>query len=165
MITRLASSLSLLALPKMFLQEERLDGVRSDLNPNQLLSLSFLEKPEYTSLRDVIMASPTNSCHSRLKDLEWCDLSDIAFKDKLLKQAAKAYLQPFGTTRPAPKTTMHVLNDYWTYFNQKNKLLISSVRDYVENQLNVCFKFLRTQTFSFIEDFKFPRYIEYQAPR
>ena len=153
------------AFPKCFTtNEETLEADRK-LEPK---GLNSMEQLEYTSLRDVMVMSRAKWCHSsQPKDLEWCDISKVTFKDKLLKQAAKAYLQPMGAPEMARKTMMHILSEYWTHLSHKNKLLVANVKEYAEKRVEACVKFLRTQAFNLFEEFGlFPKlYIEFLAPR
>ena len=162
MIIRLAV---LSTFPKCFTSNE--DGLDAD-QKSEPKGLNSLEQPKYTSLRDVMVVSRAKWCHSsQPKDLEWCDISEVTFKDKLLKQAAKAYLQPMGAPEMARKTMVHILSEYWTHLSHKKKLLVASVKEYAEKQVEACVKFLGTQAFNVFEEFwLFPKlYIEFRAPR
>lgn len=128
-----------------------------DDNLSNLAELGELNslKLQYTSLRDLIVVSPIKRGSRRVKELEWCDLSQVKFKDKLLKQAARAYLQPIGK-EATPET--HFFAQCWKSFIAKNKSLVVSVKEYLQRHVEACVKFFRTQAFNLIQQFK-PHYL------
>eukprot|EP00249_Psilotum_nudum_P005835 c19266_g1_i1 orf=510-1043(+) len=80
----------------------------------------------YTSLRDLI--TPTQSKRSpRNGAADWLDLSHITFKNQLLKQAARAYLQPMVVESHQEK---HFLARCWVELIN-GKPFLASVKDSV----------------------------------
>lgn len=109
---------------------------------------------QYTSLCDLIVVSTTD--HGRLlraQDIEWCDIKDLKFKDKLLKLAAQAYLQPVVKESSTPT---HFLTQCWISFTSKNKLLVFHLIEKVRRKADVCIKFFRAQAFNLMQRFKQP---------
>ncbi|MCO5586239.1 hypothetical protein L7F22_040178 [Adiantum nelumboides] len=106
---------------------------------------------QYTSLRDLIVVSPTKRGVVRGQDGEWCDVTDLKFKDNLLKLAARAYLQPTGK-ESTPE--MHFVAQCWTTFMERNKSLLAGVVESLQKQMEACIKFFRAQTFTVMQFFK-----------
>lgn len=149
-------------LPSLSKEAHWADGL-PDGNLSNLAELGELNslKLQYTSLRDLIVVSPTKRGSPRVKELEWCDLSQVKFKDKLLKQAARAYLQPVGK-EATPE--MHFFAQCWKSFTTKNKSLVASVKEYLQSQAEACVRFFRAQAFSLIQRFK-PHYLGFLRVR
>ncbi|MCO5608390.1 hypothetical protein L7F22_062599 [Adiantum nelumboides] len=121
-------------------------------------------KLQYISLRDLMVASPSKRGDSpQVKELEWCDPSQVNFKDELLKQAAKAYLQPTGK-KTIPK--VHFFESFWKSFAAKNKSLMEVAQEFVVDCTKACALFLRAQVLALIQQFK-PRRLPFlrMAPR
>ncbi|KAI5069730.1 hypothetical protein GOP47_0016031 [Adiantum capillus-veneris] len=106
---------------------------------------------QYTSLRDLIVVSPTKRGLVRGQDVEWCDVTELKFKDNLLKLAARAYLQPMGK-QSTPE--MHFIAQCWMTFMEKNKSLVAGIVESVQKQVDACVKFFRAQTFNMMQLFK-----------
>lgn len=123
-----------------------------DSNASSLAELNELNslKLQYISLRDLMM-SPTKHGSPGTKDLEWCDLSQVKFKHELLKQAARAYLQPTGK-KTTPK--VHFFEKCWKSFTVKNKLLVASAKEYIRSQAAACMIFLKAQAIGLMQRFK-----------
>lgn len=109
-------------------------------------------KLQYISLRDLMVASPTKKGnYSQVKELEWCDPSQVKFKDELLKQAAKAYLQPTGK-KTIPK--VHFFERFWKSVAAKKNLIMEIAKEYVWDCTKACASFLRAQVLGLIQKFK-----------
>ncbi|KAH7289124.1 hypothetical protein KP509_31G059200 [Ceratopteris richardii] len=105
----------------------------------------------YTSLRDLMAVSPTKRGSTRGHEVEWCDMSDLKFKDKLLKLAARAYLQPMGR---ASTPESHIIAQCWITFSARNKALVYGLIQYIEKQVDTCIKFFQAQAFNLMQLFR-----------
>ncbi|KAI5077912.1 hypothetical protein GOP47_0007736 [Adiantum capillus-veneris] len=115
-------------------------------------------KLQYISLRDLMVAPPsTKRSSSQVKELKWCDPSQVNFKDELLKQAARAYLQPTGK-KTIPKS--HFFESFWKSFAVKNKSLMEAAKECVWDCTKACAAFLRDQVLALIQNFK-PRHLPF----
>ncbi|KAH7307814.1 hypothetical protein KP509_22G078900 [Ceratopteris richardii] len=111
-----------------------------------------LLKLQYISLRDLIMAVPTKKGSSlNMKELEWCDPLQVKFKDELLKQAARAYLQPKGK-KTVPK--VRFFENVWKRLLSRNSSFMESSKDYLLDCVRTCVEFLRTQMVVVVERLK-----------
>lgn len=117
-------------------------------------------KLQYTSLRDLISVSPTKRGSPKLKELDWCDLSHVQFKDRLLKQAARAYLQPMGV-EPTPE--MSFLARCWERL-AIGKPLASSIKEYLVCPVDAGIGFLRTNAYPRLS-YAFGRLMQRIKPR
>lgn len=112
-------------------------------NPANLGKLNRL-KLQYTSLRDLIAESPTKRGSPRVQESVWCDLSQMKFKDRLLKQAARAYLLPIGVET---SQEMHFFARCWKSLTN-NKALGASIKESLKTQVQACADFFRTHVYS-----------------
>eukprot|EP00250_Pteridium_aquilinum_P031555 c43821_g1_i1 orf=599-1102(+) len=108
-------------------------------------------KLQYISLRDLMVVSPTKRGVLKVKEVEWCDPSQVKFKDELLKQAARAYLQPTGKIT-VPKA--HFFEKCWKSFTAQNKSLVACAKEYVRIGAAACVNFLKAQGLGLIRRFK-----------
>ncbi|KAH7299061.1 hypothetical protein KP509_25G071200 [Ceratopteris richardii] len=119
------------------------DPVQQDIEVKPL-------QQQYTSLRDLIMESPTKRGSVKGHEVEWCDVTELKFKDNLLKLAARAYLQPMYK-ESTPEA--HFLLQCWMTFAARNRALIADIVESVQKQADACVKFLRSQAVTLMQWF------------
>lgn len=104
-------------------------------------------KLQYTSLRDLISVVPNKrgAASPRVKEADWCDISQVKFKDRLLKQAARAYLQPIGL-KSTPE--IHFFTRCWENLSNVNTAVTATIKDYLHTQAKSCARFFRTYAYS-----------------
>ena len=107
----------------------------------ELCELNSL-KLQYTSLRDLITSSPTKggSLATATTEMEWCNISNVNFKDNLLKLAARAYLQPTGKQETSETV---FISRFWKSFSAKNRSLVGSIQVFFQQKAAACRHFFR----------------------
>lgn len=133
----------LTTLPALLTKPHRVEGLpHKDISTSAELGEQNRWKLQYTSLRDLISVSPSMRGSPKVNEVYWCDISQVKLKDSLLKQAARAYLQPTGM-----QTTPEI--DFfarcWKGFTC-NTALAAGIRKYFHIQLEACVSFFRRHT-------------------
>ncbi|XP_043709101.1 uncharacterized protein LOC122658246 [Telopea speciosissima] len=113
------------------------DGGRKVLHAVDDLELvSFRSKTNYTSLKDLLPSSPAAGVQSPRAVPGAESGYEICIRNRLVKQAAWAYLQPKSVTPGS--SGRHFFQRIWDGFSS----------DYLRNSVNDCLGFLNRQVFS-----------------
>lgn len=135
------------ALPALHTQACWVEGSPSEdlSNSAELGELNRLTL-QYTSLRDLISvtSSAKRGGTPRVKEAHCYDITQVKFKNKLLKQAARAYLLPIGIETTAE---VHFFARFWKSFTN-NKALAVSIKQYLQSQVQACVSFFKVQASS-----------------
>eukprot|EP01018_Ginkgo_biloba_P016754 Gb_28310 [translate_table: standard] len=98
---------------------------------------------KYTSLRDIMPSSPT-SLGSPRREPNWCSCTNISIKNPLVKQAARAYLQPMATES---NKNGDFFMRCWTKLTNEG-FLSASINEYVKTPIEACINFFTDCIFS-----------------